>query len=183
MPGPIVSPLTWHFSRSEPCQLREGATEATAMDVAGPGRSAVWRSDSARVHSTDVAAAAPQQPEGGLSHCLPLLFMLPLSSVLASWGGPKHFISLLRPCLLRACRLSQSSLQMCWTGQSGLSPHPGVPWTFRSRRAFREVCMHSWGQGPAPQGPPQASDQCSLQECSGFEMTVRSPGQGGATCG
>lgn len=67
------------------------------------------------------------------------LLLLP-SSPVHPWGGPKHFVSLLRRCLLRACRLSQSSLQMCSTGPSGLSPHQEVPWTFTSRRTYQEVC-------------------------------------------
>lgn len=84
-PFPFFPPLTWHFSRSEPLQRRERATETAAVDLAGPGRSAVRGSDSACVHSTDVAAAASQQPKGGLSLCLPFLFtLLPIFCSLCS---------------------------------------------------------------------------------------------------
>lgn len=128
-----------HLFRSEPLWLREGVTQATAVDVAGPGRSAVWRSDSTCVHSTDVAAAASQPSKGGLpllclflhSHCHWLLFsglrppqLIPGEGLR---GGLKRFVSLLRRCLLRACRLSQSSLRKCLTRQSGLSPHLEAP--------------------------------------------------------
>lgn len=155
MPSPLTLPpsLTWHFSRSEPLQLRERATEAAAVDLAGPGRSAVRGSDSACVHSTDVAAAASQQPKGGLScpsacPAYSLLFscLHPPQLTPPPPRGSKLFVSLLRRCLSRACRLSRSSLQMCFTGPSGLSPHQEVPWTCRSRRTYQEVCTQGQGR-------------------------------------
>lgn len=100
-------------------------------------------------------------------HCHPPSVLSSLSSRAHPRGGAKHFVSLLRRCLLRACRLSPSSLQMCFTGPSSLSPHQEDPWTCTSRRTYQEVytqgqedCSEpgSTSQGPPNPPPRQATD-------------------------
>lgn len=53
-----------HSPRSEPSGLGCGATPATAVDVAGPGGTAVRGPDAACVHRANVAAAAFQSDRG-----------------------------------------------------------------------------------------------------------------------